>query len=352
MLKGVDISKYQGTVNFDALKGAVDFVIIKASSGAPDPGQTASQYADNKFTRNRDEARRVGLLRGFYHYAYPEYNSPEAEAQCFHDIVGTPQDGELLVLDYESSWSGNKVEWCKKFLDKLSSLYGGYKPLIYLNLATTKANDWSSVINADYGLWLAQWDYNAAAPMNPNTPWPFLAMRQYSNKENIAGLNPVDGDVFYGDAAAFGRYGYHAAATPAPQPEPQPQPTPSEPDKVEIFKNIFIAFYAAWPNEDQVNEFRNSGKEPYTFFQDKYLYPHQQAKEKEWNEKLNAAQSDADSYSNQLRAAKEQIKQKDEEILKIQNQPKPTVSEILKIATVGELLTSLINKLFKGGSND
>ena len=319
MLKGVDISKYQGTVNFDALKSAVDFVIIKASSGAPDPGQTAAQYADSQFTHNRDEARRVGILRGFYHYAYPEYNSPEAEAQCFHDVVGNLQDGELLVLDYESSWGGNKVDWCKKFLDKLSALYGGYKPLIYLNLATTKAADWSSVISANYGLWLAQWDYNASAPMNPNSPWPFLAMRQYSNKENIAGLNPVDGDVFYGDAAAFNRYGYHASATPAPQPDPQPQPSSPEPDTAEIFKNIYIAYFGAWPSDDQVNEYSNAGGLPYSFFQERYLYPDQQAKEKAWNDKLNAAQDQMDTLTNQLKDSNDLVKQKDEEILKIQS---------------------------------
>ena len=234
-IHGVDISKYQGTVNFDALKSAVDFVIIRASMGAPDAGQVASQYADSKFARNRDEARRVGLLRGFYHYAYPEYNTPEAEAQCFHDVVGTPQDGELLVLDYESSWAGNKVDWCKRFLNHLSSLYMGYRPLIYLNLSTTHSADWTPVINGNYGLWLAQWDFNPNAPMNPNTPWPFLAMRQYSDKENIAGLNPVDGDVFYGDGTTFQKYGYHAPVivvptpTPAPVPTPEPTPDPTPP---------------------------------------------------------------------------------------------------------------------------
>ncbi len=199
MLKGVDISKYQGVVDFNRLKAAVDFVIIRSSAN--------KSYVDTQFARNRDEARRVGLLVGFYHYCYPEYNGPEVEAQHFYNTVGTPREGEILVLDYESAWSGDPVAWSKKFLDKLSSLYGGYKPMIYLNLATVKAHDWSPVINGNYGLWLAKWDYNSTAAA-PATPWPTVAMRQYSNKENIAGLNPVDGDVFYGDRNTYIRYGY------------------------------------------------------------------------------------------------------------------------------------------------
>lgn len=325
MLKGVDISKYQGNVNFDALKQAVDFAIIKASSGAPDPGQTVAQYTDSKFTRNRDEARRVGLLRGFYHYAYPEYNSPEAEAQCFHDIVGTPQDGELLILDYESSWSGNKVDWCKHFLDKLSSLYGGYKPLIYLNLATTKANDWSSVINGNYGLWLAQWDYNANAPMNPNTPWPFLAMRQYSNKENIAGINPVDGDVFYGNADAFQRYGYHSAATPPPQPEP-PKEDPKPDPTIELNNQI------------------NSLKDEIAGLNDRIAQCE--------TEKTDSANK-ISTLTGQIETLNATIADQEDEIKRLESQPAPVVGTLLVDATLGELWVAIINHIFKkGGKND
>lgn len=328
MLKGVDISKYQGDVNFDALKQAVNFVIIKASSGAPDPGQTVAQYTDGKFTRNRDEARRVGLLRGFYHYGYPEYNSPEAEAQCFHDVVGTPQDGELLILDYESSWSGNKVDWCKRFLDKLSSLYSGYKPLIYLNLATTKGNDWSSVINGNYGLWLAQWDYNANAPMNPNTPWPFLAMRQYSNKENIAGINPVDGDVFYGDAAAFERYGYHAPA--APPPPPAPPQAPPDPPKED-------------PKPDPTIELNNQ----INGLKDEIAG---------LNDTIARDATDKTDLTNQIVTLKGQVNtlnatiaDQEDQIHRLENQPAPDPKAVLQTATLGELWSTIIDHIFKKG---
>jgi GH25 family lysozyme M1 (1,4-beta-N-acetylmuramidase) len=218
MLKGVDISKYQGAVNFDALKSAVDFVIMKASAGCPDPGQSVAQYVDGQFNRSESESRRVGLLRGFYHYAYPEYNDPEPEADQFFNAVGPLRDNEIMALDFEESTKKDVVQWCLRFLNHLSGKLEGYKPLLYINLALANAHDWSPVVQAGYGLWLAEWDFNANGAQ-PNTPWPFAAFRQYSDKESSAGMSPVDADVFYGDASSFAKYGFH---------NPNAQPAPSD----------------------------------------------------------------------------------------------------------------------------
>lgn len=215
MIHGIDVSSYQGEPNFDTLKSSVDFVLIKSSFGCPDPGQTVAQYRDPEFNRNESESRRVGLLRGFYHYCYPEVNDPKPEVDQFLNVVGVPLAGELLALDFEEPTTKDVVAWCKSFLDELSGRLNGYKPLLYIDQDRANKYDWSSVINAGYGLWLAQWDFNPDAPMNPNTPWPELAFRQYSDRETVGGVTPVDGDVFYGDMNAFMKYGY-STAQPAP----------------------------------------------------------------------------------------------------------------------------------------
>lgn len=210
MLKGVDISKYQGDVNFDLLRNAVNFVIIRSSYG--------NGYTDPKFTRNRDEARRTGMLCGFYHYAYPQYNTPEAEADWFLGVVGTPQNGEILALDFEENY-GDPVGWSLRFLDRVSSRLNGYKPLIYINLALNNSYDFTSVVKANYGLWLARWDYNINGPI-PNTDWNVVAMRQYSNNENIAGVaGGVDANVFYGERDTYLAYGYKAPSTDPQVPD-------------------------------------------------------------------------------------------------------------------------------------
>ena len=240
MIKGIDISSWQGNPNFDQVKQAVQFVISKATEGVG--------FKDPKFDRNRDESRRVGIARGFYHFARPDLgNSPEAEAHWFCEVVSDLDENELLVLDFEPSWNvaGDlKVQWCHRFLDAVSNKFGGYKPLIYLNLSQVRGMNWSSVIAGNYGLWLASWDNNATAG-SPATPWPVVAMRQYTNAAQIPGINGnVDGNVFYGDLATLYKYGYHRQQPqpqpqpqpePQPQPQPQPEPTPKDRWQVSVF---------------------------------------------------------------------------------------------------------------------
>src|SRR5665213_3374030 len=101
MLNGLDFSKYQGSVNFQGLSTSFQFGIAKASEGCPDPGQSVAQYMDPMFIKNRDGMRGIGFLRGFYHYARPDYSDPEPEAQEFVNVVDGFQAGEVACLDLE-----------------------------------------------------------------------------------------------------------------------------------------------------------------------------------------------------------------------------------------------------------
>ncbi len=189
MLHGIDISYHQGVVDFETLRG-LDFIIIRSSWGCPDPGQTAEQYIDTQFLRNRDEARRIGIRRGFYHFAYPALNSPEAEAAQFLGTVGKLQPGEFLALDIEREGT-NTVDWCKKFLDIVSHEVGDL-PLIYMNLDYVGKHDWTPV-KTQYPLWLAQWDNNPDASVPHDISWPAgILLHQY-------GLSNFrcDGDTAY-----------------------------------------------------------------------------------------------------------------------------------------------------------
>ena len=202
MIKGIDISKWQGDMNFDKLKGLVDFVIIKATEG--------NGYTDTKFKRNQSEARRVGLPLGYYHFARPDLNnSAESEANYFLKTLGEIRNGEVLCLDYEPTWGGDAVTWCYQWLNTVLA-NTGVRPLIYLNQSLAK-KDWTRVINENFGLWLAVYDYDPnKAP--PKTGWPSTAIKQYSNKLPLMGLE-VDGNVFYGDVATFRKYGFQSSQT-------------------------------------------------------------------------------------------------------------------------------------------
>jgi GH25 family lysozyme M1 (1,4-beta-N-acetylmuramidase) len=119
--------------------------------------------------------------------------------------------GDLLALDWEEQYNGDHVAWCLQFLQAVTARTG-IGPLIYLNQSTIAAHNWSPVINDGFGLWLADWDLNKAGP-GVHTPWPFTAMRQWTDADTVAGISGrVDGDVFYGDFAAWAAYGPPAPA--------------------------------------------------------------------------------------------------------------------------------------------
>ncbi len=204
MLKGCDLSQFQGQPNFDSLKGQVDFVIIRTTYG--------NGYTDPQFVRNQSEARRVGILLGCYHYSYPQYNSAQDEANWMLSQLKNIQNDEVIFLDFEEKYTGDVVAWCKTFLDTISANLSGYKPLIYLNLSEIKSYNWQPVIDANYGLWLADYDGNSTG--TPDTPWPVVAFKQFEDNDQLLGISGnVDGDVFFGDDNAFQAYGVKLQAS-------------------------------------------------------------------------------------------------------------------------------------------
>lgn len=217
MLKGIDISRWQGVINWNDVKGQIDFAIIKASGG--DDGL----YPDGQFWRNRDEVRRLNIPHGFYHFAGG--GDPEQEAQHFANTVGGLQKGEVVVLDWEVP-HGNIVGWCHRFLKKAEALFG-VKPLIYLSGSTARGLDWQPVVNDDYGLWIAQWGNNDDQPDAQPSPgqWPFWAIWQYSSTGGVNGIaGRVDLDLFNGDDInSFLAYGAGSSSKPV---DPPAQTTP------------------------------------------------------------------------------------------------------------------------------
>lgn len=200
MLKGIDISVWQGDVDWSRVKDQVDFSIIRAGYG--------SGYKDKKYDFNRRECIRLGIPHGLYWYAYPNLNSPEVEADSFLRVVGEPEHGEILVLDFEEAYP-DPVGWSHKFLKRITEKMDGYKPMIYLNKHTVQSYDWSPVVKDNYGLWLAYWDFDPEAELPELPYWKTVAMRQYTNKNSYAGIpsERVDGNVFYGDLDTFYKYG-------------------------------------------------------------------------------------------------------------------------------------------------
>lgn len=215
---GNDISSFQGSIDWATYKQNTNFVIIKMSEG--------TGFIDPEAGNNRQQARNYDLPRGFYHFAHPDLgNTPEDEAKYFCDLIdGDPiQVGEVLALDFEVNYN-DPVTWCKTWLDTVSAHYNGLKPLIYLNQSIVQSYDWSPVVNAGYGLWIAAYTNDPTNNVFQTGKWSYAAIQQWSDNQTVPGIPTVaDGDVFFGTSAQFLAYGYRAVI---PQPTPQPVSTP------------------------------------------------------------------------------------------------------------------------------
>ena len=216
MLKGIDISHHQR--NITTFGNDVDFVIVKATEGVG--------YVDDCCDKLYQLAKRCGKLLGVYHYARPDLgNSAVAEADFFVNNIKGYLNEAILVLDWEEGNLGN-ISWAKAFLDRVKARTG-IKPVIYMSASPMCSYNWSSVVNADYGLWVANYGTNNGQPQEavfnkyPIKWWSFYALWQYTSKGRIAGYNSyVDLNLFSGNAEAWRKYANassnNTASTQAP----------------------------------------------------------------------------------------------------------------------------------------
>lgn len=120
----------------------------------------------------------------------------------------------ILCLDYESyGRQGSAI--AKKWLDYVYQKTG-VKPIIYMSESVTKEENWSAVVKANYGLWVAKY-----SSQKPNVGyWSSYMMWQYTS-------TPHDKNTFYGDKKVWAKYAGTTVAES--KPEPIKPTTPSKP---------------------------------------------------------------------------------------------------------------------------
>jgi lysozyme len=186
-LKGIDISNWQGRVSWAAVAAdGVQFAIAKASE--------STTYADPWFARNWFCMKAAGIARGAYHFAQPDHNGPEAEADYFMARIadaGGLLPGDVLALDMEAG-SGNLLSWTTRCLARLGALCG-FRPLLYSGAWFMEPHGlYGDPELSQHGLWLAHY---SATPPAPPPNWPVLAIWQYTDELPVAGIaGGVDGN--------------------------------------------------------------------------------------------------------------------------------------------------------------
>ena len=155
-IHGIDISHYQGKIDWEQLKNAmikgcpVRFVIIKSTEG--------SSRLDEKFRENFNQARDFGFIRGVYHF-WSNKSTAREQAYYFLDQVHLT-DGDLPpVLDIEHKPADKSVEdFQRDVLTWLHIVEDKYhvKPIIY-TYYKFKEQYLSAPVFEDYPYWIAHY---------------------------------------------------------------------------------------------------------------------------------------------------------------------------------------------------
>jgi lysozyme len=194
-LPGIDVSHWQGLINWDAVRNAgIRFAFAKATEG--------TGFVDSRFSRNLSEMRRVGIVRGAYHFGHPNV-SAAAQAQHFVNVVRNANGGTVrgvlqLCLDLEVTDGRTPAQvwaWTQNFIAEVQRLTG--RPgIIYTSPSfwTTRVGNPTSNLNCP--LWIAHW--GVSSPTVPRA-WSGVgwAFWQYTSTGRVSGVNGnVDRDWF------------------------------------------------------------------------------------------------------------------------------------------------------------
>lgn len=191
-IHGIDISHYQGEIDWDALRSGmiegcpIRFIVIKATEGST---QIDERFADNFFN-----AREYGFIRGAYHF-WSNKSSARSQAYYFLNKVEL-EDGDLPpVLDVEHKPKNQEVEdFQRDILTWLHIVEDKYhvKPIIYTYYKFKERYLNAPVFN-DYPYWIAHYYVDT---VEYKGPWKFWQHTDVGRLPGIKGY--VDFDIYNG----------------------------------------------------------------------------------------------------------------------------------------------------------
>ena len=191
-IHGIDISHYQGEIDWDKLSGAmiercpIRFVVIKATEGAG--------HIDKNFNDNFQMAKEYGFIRGVYHF-WSNQSSAREQAYYFLKKVHL-ENGDLPpVLDIEhkpknmgvEDFQINVLTWLHIVEDKYH-----VKPIIYTYYKFKEAYLNDARFN-DYPYWIAHYYVDK---IEYKGQWKFW---QHTDAGRLPGINGyVDFNIYNG----------------------------------------------------------------------------------------------------------------------------------------------------------
>lgn len=196
--RGIDVSKWQGNIDWKAVAGAgIDFAIIRVGYR----GYTAgSLVEDEYFRKNIAGATKAGIKVGVYFFtqAVTEAEAVEEASMAIECVKGYHLDYPIFI---DTEWSGGypggradglskaqRTKVVKAFCRTVQN--SGYKAGVYASKSWYQDNLYADELN-DYVIWVAQ--YNTECTYTGK-----YSMWQYTSQGSVAGIKGnVDMNVFY-----------------------------------------------------------------------------------------------------------------------------------------------------------
>lgn len=133
---GIDVSTWQGDINFEKLKNAgVEFIFIRVGSARRD---NKEYYYDSKFEQNIKEANKYGIDAGIYFFSYAK-NAKEAKKEA-NWVISKIKKYKIdlpVVFDWEDFSNYNSYNLSLHEFNNMSDMFiktvekAGYKGMIY-----------------------------------------------------------------------------------------------------------------------------------------------------------------------------------------------------------------------------
>lgn len=179
--RGIDVSNFQGTVDWDMVKAAgIDFAILRVGPVYGKP--------DDSFERNAAECERLSIPYGVYYYSYArsvadankEADRTLAWLGGHHPSLPVYYDLEDNYILQDPNFSKDKLaQIAQAFCNRMEAV--GFKSGIYANLNWLN-NYLDSPSLSGYDHWVAQYNWRC----NYAGSYSFW---QYSNSGNVPGVN-------------------------------------------------------------------------------------------------------------------------------------------------------------------
>lgn len=183
--KGIDVSKWQGDINWKSVSASgIDFAMIRSSFGSTD--------VDIKLKQNVSGCEKYGIPYGFYHYTYAKsVSEAKKEARFFIKTIRNYSPEYPVVLDIEESFYNSMsrkevTNIITAFMEELEN--AGYYAMIYSGAKFLTDNTYIEKLKA-YDIWVACWGDEERLISNYDYHY---GMWQYSSTGRVKG---IDGDV-------------------------------------------------------------------------------------------------------------------------------------------------------------